>query len=235
MSEKTRIIIPTYNERDNIGGLIREIFSKTRDIGILVVDDNSPDGTAQVVRELQKVYPALELLERPEKDGLGGAYIAGFRHILNDTSVVRIITMDADFSHAPADVSRLLDASMEYDLVIGSRYVPGGGIAKWELWRRILSWGGNLYVRLVLSYPIRDWTSGFTCINTSVLRKVDFSRIDLSGYAFLQELKYILLRAGASFQEIPIVFGARRGGESKISGFIIYEGILAPWRLLNKK
>jgi len=232
---KTQIIIPTYNERDNIGDLVHEIFSKTLDIGILVVDDNSPDGTAQAVRELQRAYPALKLLERPEKDGLGGAYIAGFRHVLNNTSVDRIITMDADFSHAPADISRLLDASIGHDLVIGSRYVLGGGIAKWELWRRLLSRGGNFYVRLVLGYPIRDWTGGFNCIATDALKRIDLNRIDLSGYAFLQELKYLFIRAGARFTEVPIIFGARRGGESKISGFIIREGIIGPWKIRQRK
>lgn len=232
---KDFVVIPTYNERENIKLLVPVIFGLLPEVNILVVDDNSPDGTAEIIRDLQKKYSNLNLLENPKKNGLGNAYISGFKQVLNDNSVSHIITMDADFSHSPADIKRLLDSASGYGLVIGSRYVRGGSIAKWELWRRILSWGGNLYVRLVLRYPIRDWTSGFTCISVDTLRRVNLDELDLSGYAFLQELKYLILRADVSFMEIPILFGSRREGESKISGFIIREGITGPWKMRLKK
>lgn len=235
MGENIYIIIPTYNERDNIEGLILEIFSKISNINILVVDDNSPDGTAQVIRRLQKTYSKLNLLEQPIKNGLGGAYVAGFRYVLKNNSVKRVITMDADFSHSPRYLPSLLEACGDGNLVIGSRYVPGGGITKWELWRRILSRCANLYVQLVLQKPVRDWTAGFNCIDANLLRKVNLAEIDLSGYAFLQELKYLLIQNGAWVREIPIIFEERRGGKSKISGFIIREGIIGPWKIRGKK
>ena len=232
---KTIVVIPTYNEHSNITPLIKEIFAHNPGVSVMVVDDNSPDGTAVAVKELMPSYPTLSLLERPQKDGLGGAYIAAFRKIAADPSIERVVTMDADFSHSPADIKRLREASGKVDLVIGSRYVPGGAIAQWEPWRRLLSRCGNWYVRTILQKPISDWTSGFTCINAARLRALDMSTIDLSGYAFLQELKYLLVKAGASVHEVPILFGARRGGESKISGFIIREGIIGPWKMRFKK
>lgn len=232
---KNFVIIPTYNEKENISLLIGEIFKHNPAVNILVVDDNSPDGTANEVKRVMPDFPNLSLLERPTKNGLGGAYIAAFREILRDEDAGSIITMDADFSHDPQDISRLLSGVKEKDLVIGSRYAPGGSIAQWELWRRVLSRAGNIYVQTILRKPIRDWTSGFTCIRKDMLKKIDLSHIDLSGYAFLQELKYLLLKAGAAPVEIPIRFGARRGGESKLSGFIIREGIIGPWKMLLKK
>lgn len=228
---KDYVIIPTYNEKENIAPLVGEIFKILPEINILIVDDNSPDKTADVVKKEMMRYSNLHLMERPQKDGLGGAYIAAFRKLLADNDLGRIITMDGDFSHNPKYIPKLLQICETKDLAIGSRYVRGGGIAKWEFWRRFLSFGANMYVRAVLQKPIHDWTAGFQCIRASALKKIDFDSIDLSGYAFLQELKYMLLVSGASFQEIPIVFEARRGGESKISGFIIREGILGPWKI----
>ena len=232
---KNYIILPTYNERENIGPLVEEIFSLLPEIGILVVDDNSPDGTADVVENLMSKYSNLSLLKRPEKNGLGGAYIAGFKKLLAYPEVEKIFMMDADFSHNPKYISQMLKESKNYGLVIGSRYVNGGSIAKWELWRRILSAGGNFYVRLLLGWSINDWTGGFNCIKTEYLRKVDLDNIDLSGYAFIMGIKYFLIKAGASAKEIPIIFEARRGGESKLSHHIISEGIIAPWKIILKK
>ncbi|MBI2635362.1 MAG: polyprenol monophosphomannose synthase [Parcubacteria group bacterium] len=232
---KSVVVLPTYNERENIGPLIGEIYSLLPEISILVVDDNSPDGTAGEVENLTMKYPNLSLLKRPEKNGLGGAYIAAFKKLLMGPDVRNIIMMDADFSHNPKYLTELLRESENYDLVIGSRYIKGGGIEKWELWRRLLSWFGNLYVRILLRKNVSDWTTGYNCINAYVLRKINLDKIDLSGYAFIMGVKYFLIEAGASVKEVPIIFEARRGGESKMSGHIIREGILTPWKLLFTK
>ncbi len=229
------IILPTYNEKENIGPLIKIIFSLLPEINILVVDDNSPDGTAVAVEELQKKYPNLSLLKRPVKNGLGGAYIEGFKRLLVDPDIKNIVMMDADFSHNPKYLPQMIAEAENYGLVIGSRYIKGGGIAKWELWRRILSAGGNFYARILLGRFIRDWTGGFNCIKTDYLRKIDFNKINLSGYAFIMGLKYFLIKVGASVKEIPIIFEARREGESKLSHHIISEGIIAPWKIILKK
>ncbi len=231
---KNFIILPTYNEKENICPLIEEIFALLPDIHILVVDDNSPDGTAAAVEEIMVQYPNLSFLKRPEKNGLGGAYIAGFKKLLVNQEVDKVIMMDADFSHSPKYLPQMITESENYDLVIGSRYIKGGGIAKWELWRKILSSGGNFYVRTLLGRHIHDWTGGFNCIKADYLRKVDLDKIDLSGYAFIMGFKHFLIKAGASAKEIPIIFEARRGGESKLSHHIISEGIIAPWKIMLK-
>lgn len=231
---KNFIILPTYNEKENIGSLVDEIFSLVPEINILVVDDNSPDGTAAAVEELMAKYPNLSLLKRPEKNGLGGAYVAGFKKLLADPNIKNIFMMDADFSHHPKYLPQMIADSEDYGLFMGSRYIDGGGIAEWELWRRILSAGGNFYSRILLGRHIHDWTGGFNCIKTDYLRKVDFDKIDLSGYAFIMGLKYFLTKAGANVKEMPIIFEARRGGESKLSRHIISEGIIAPWKIILK-
>jgi dolichol-phosphate mannosyltransferase len=231
---KTTVIIPTYNESKNIGPLIEEILSTVPSVEILVVDDNSPDGTAYVVRTLIEERPSVKLLERPRKEGLGAAYIEAFKMLLNDQTIDCIVTMDGDFSHDPKHLPAILAAAQNADLVIGSRYIHDGGIAEWEMWRRQLSYWANMYVRAILRKPIADWTTGYQCIRTAALRRINLGAIDLSGYAFLQELKYILTSGGASFLEVPIIFQARRGGESKISGFIIREGIIGPWKIRKK-
>ena len=232
---KNVIVIPTYNERENVSLLVEEIFSLLPKIHILVVDDNSPDGTAVAIKKLQAQYSNLSLLKRPAKNGLGGAYIAGFKKLLTDPGVENIFMMDADFSHNPKYLSEFLKESQNYDLVVGSRYIKGGGIAKWEWWRKILSAGGNIYVRFLLGGNISDWTGGFNCIRAEFLRKIDLDSINLSGYAFIMGIKYFLIKAGTRAKEIPIIFEARRGGESKLSHHIIREGIIAPWKLLKRK
>ncbi len=232
---KNVIILPTYNERENIGLLIERIFSLVPEIHILVVDDNSPDGTAELVKDLKNKYLNLFVLERPVKNGLGKAYIEAFKKLLSNLDVENIIIMDADFSHSPEYLPQMLEEIKNYDLVIGSRYIKDGGISNWELWRRLLSWGGNFYVRMLLGGRIRDWSSGFNCIRASTLKKIDLDKIEFSGYAFLSELKYRLFKSGAGIKEIPIIFEERRGGKSKMSGNIIREGILAPWKLLFTK
>ncbi len=233
---KTIILLPTYNERENVLRIIPEIFQTDARLGILVIDDNSPDGTAEVIRSLMTQYPNLRLLSRPEKEGLGEAYKAGIAQVLADSSIERIITMDADGSHAVEYLPALISASETYDMVIGSRYVLGGGIENWERWRYALSQGGNWYTRTIIGLPIKDITAGFVCYRTDILRRVDFSRVKASGYAFQMELKFcIAYTLGGSVAEIPIVFRARREGESKISRHIITEGLKTPWRLFYRK
>lgn len=232
---KTVIILPTYNERENIGNIVPLIFSIVPDIHILVADDNSPDGTSNKVRELQKNYPNLSLISRAHKDGLGRAYINAFNFVLKDFDVRSVIMMDADLSHQPKYLPLMLSKSLDYSVVVGSRYVKGGATAGWETWRVILSFLGNFYCRTITRMPIKDCTAGFNIISTELLRKVDFSKMNMSGYAFIMELKYNLFKAGGTFYEVPITFVNRVGGESKMSGHIINEGVLAPWKMIWKK
>ncbi len=243
------IVIPTYNERENIRTLVPAIFTAVPDVSILVVDDNSPDGTAAQVRELQLRFPRLSLLERKGKEGLGRAYIHAFGMVLADLTVATVTMMDADHSHDPKYLPAMFAAIAEgASVVVGSRHMRGGATVGWELWRRVLSAGGNLYCRLITRLPIYDCTGGFNMMRADVLRRVDFGTFDLSGYAFIMELKYALWKAGrqqasldqprradGAFKEIPIVFCNRVEGESKISSNIIWEGIVAPWKMIFKK
>ena len=229
------IIIPTFNEKENISTLIREIFDVVPSAHVLVVDDNSPDGTGNIVTALKKTFPNLALFSREKKEGLGKAYLSAFRKVLEDENLRSIVMMDADLSHHPEYLKVMFQAMDSYDVVIGSRYISGGGTQGWELWRRMLSLFGNMYCKLLTRMPIHDCTGGFNAIRAEMLRKVNLSGIDLSGYAFIMELKYALFKAGARFLEIPIIFTNRAGGESKISGHIISEGILAPWKIILKK
>ena len=232
---KNVVIVPTYNERENIVRLVPEIFKYLSDFDVLVVDDNSPDGTAGEVENLRKKFPRLSLLVRERKEGLGKAYADAFARVLSGENIGKIVTMDADFSHDPRHLPELFKAAGTQDaVIIGSRYVAGGGIEGWEWWRRALSRGGNFYFRLISRLPARDCTSGFMAIPASLLRKADFAKTDSSGYAFLMELKYLLWRAGGKLRETPIVFRERKTGESKISGRIVLEGVMAPWKLLTR-
>ena len=227
----TWVVIPTYNERQNIGGLVCQLFSVLPEAGILVVDDNSPDGTAESIRSLQRSLPRLDLLWRTNERGFGSAYLAGFRRILEHSDADAILMMDADLSHDPAHIPAMLKKSETCDAVIGSRYAANGGVDGLALWRRLLSKGGNSYARAVTGMPFRDCTSGFNLIRAEVLRNLDLTRIDCSGYAFLMELKYRMWQSGATIEEVPIIFRNRVRGESKISSRIVREGIGAPWRL----
>lgn len=232
--DRTLIILPTYNERGNIISITEKIFHVLPTVRILVVDDNSPDGTAEVVRSLAEKNPNIELLSRQGKEGLGKAYLSAFRHVLDRADIDFIVTMDADHSHDPVYLPAMLEAAKENDVVVGSRYCKGGGTEGWELWRVILSRFGNLYARSVTRTPVGDMTAGFIVVRTSFLRTVPLERIELAGYAFLMELKYLLWRLGARMAEVPIVFKNRREGESKITNHIIREGLIAPWRLRAK-
>lgn len=227
------ILLPTYNERDNIKDLIAEITQVVPHARILVIDDNSPDGTAAEVKKLQSTYPELFLLERQEKTGLGKAYVDGYKNIFEfyrDTDI--ICMMDADFSHHPKYLPDIFALMSDYDMVIGSRYSREGHIEGWEKKREWLSRAGNAYVRLITRLPIRDCTSGFECIRTDILKQLTFSDLDPSGYAFQIALKYKLWRLHARIKEIPICFYSRRNGESKISWRIVFEGLLIPWKLI---
>lgn len=233
---KSIIVIPTYNEKENISLLIKNIFKILPQICILVVDDTSPDGTGKAVKKIQEKRPNLFLLTNPKKSGLGNAYIEGFKKVIKDNEFDFVIMMDADFSHNPKYLLRLLSQKKKYGLVIGSRYIKGGGITNhWELWRKMLSRLANLYCRIILRHEIKDWTGGFNCIGVHFLKKINFEQLRFSGYAFIISLKYLLIKAGAKYKEVPIFFEERRGGESKISSGIIQEGIFAPFRLIFKK
>ncbi len=232
---KDVIILPTYNERENVETFIPEIFSVVPNIWITVMDDNSPDGTAEIVRSLMKKYPRLNLICKEKKEGLGKAYIYAFREVLKDKDVKSIIMMDADFSHDPRYILSMRKEALTHDVVVGSRYVRGGKTVGWELWRRALSYYGNLYSRIILRLSLHDLTSGFYFIKAETLRRIDFDLMDSSGYAFQIEFKYLLHKTGAKFKELPIVFVNRKGGESKISNHIVREGLLAPWKMIFRK
>lgn len=231
---KNVIIIPTYNEGRNIKKLVQMIFDQIPNIHILVVDDSSPDGTAKIVKGLQNNFSNLQLLVRGKKEGLGLAYVHAYNEVLRDKEVVGIVMMDADFSHDLKYLPSMLYYGESFDVVIGSRYIKGGKIINWELWRRFLSRFANFYVRMIARLPIKDCTSGFNFIKADTLRKIDLSKIDSSGYAFLIELKYLLWETGAKIKEFPIIFRNRTDNESKITNHIIKEGILAPWKILLK-
>lgn len=233
--QKTVILIPTYNERENIELLIPEIFTLHPDIFVLVIDDSSPDGTGDAVGALMQNYPNLSLLARPGKQGLGEAYKAGMTQVLKDPSVTVVMTMDADGSHAAEYIATLRKAGQESGLVIGSRYVTNGGIEDWERWRYFLSRWGNFYARTITGLPVQDMTAGFMHIRADFLRQIDFSSMRASGYAFLMELKFRIARTlHGNVAEVPITFKSRRGGESKISNHIIREGLKTPWLIRFK-
>lgn len=222
------IIIPTYNEIENIEAIIAAVVTQSDDYHMLIVDDGSPDGTGNKVKELQKTYQdKLHLIERKGKLGLGTAYIRGFRFGL-EKGYKYIMEMDADFSHNPKDVPRLVDAvkSQEVGMVVGSRYVKGGGFKNWNKYRLMLSYGASLYTRLITGMPVKDPTAGFVIYNSDVLRKMDLENITFVGYAFQIEMKYYCHSLGYKIKEIPITFVDRELGTSKMNMSIVQEGIL---------
>ena len=227
------IIIPTYNEKENLGPLLEAIYEIRPDIHVLVVDDNSPDGTGQLVAEWAdspQYEGRLFLLRRAGKLGLGTAYIAGFRWALA-RSYRRILEMDADFSHNPRYLPDLLAAAEEADLVLGSRYVPGGGVKNWGFWRRFLSRGGSLYARVLLGLPYQDLTGGFKCFRREVLETLDLGAVRSNGYSFQIELTYRAHCKGFKIKEVPIIFEDREVGKSKMSKNIFLEAVLMVWKL----
>ncbi len=220
---KTLIIIPTYNELDNLQPLLQEIFSYVPNIDILIVDDNSPDGTGQLADEISGENPHVHVLHRAGKLGLGTAYIAGFKYAIA-RNYDAAFEMDADFSHDPRYLPDFLKAIENADLVIGSRYIPGGNTPNWSLLRRFISGGGNLFARFMLGIPVHDCTAGFRCYRRKVLESIDLDTIQSQGYAFQVELAYRTTQLGFRVVETPIVFMDRRVGKSKMSSKIFIEG-----------
>lgn len=229
------LVLPTYNEAENLETLVLaarpQLPSGSR---ILVVDDGSPDGTGEIADRLAAEGDDVDVLHRPDKRGLGPAYVAGFRHALTGGARL-VVQMDADFSHDPADIPALLAAAAEADLVLGSRYVDGGSVADWGPLRRTISRGGSAYARGVLGVEIRDLTGGFKAIRREVLEAIDLGSISSLGYAFQVEITYRAVRAGFRVVEVPITFRDRRVGESKMSGGIVVEAALGVPRMRMRK
>lgn len=230
---KTLIIIPTYNERDNVKPIVEAVFSQDLGVDVLVVDDNSPDGTAEIVKDMQSHHPNLHLLSRAGKEGLGRAYIAGFEWGLA-RGYEALVEMDADFSHRPSDLKPLLQTLKLADFAVGSRYVKGGGTMNWGLMRKVISRGGGIYSRMILGYPLNDWTGGFNAWRAETLKKINLPTVRSNGYSFQIELKYKALRAGCKGMESPILFEDRRVGQSKMSSRIVLEALYRVWLLRFK-
>lgn len=226
------IIIPTYNERENIGQLVPAILEQDPALDVLIVDDNSPDGTGELADQLARKTSRVAVLHRAGKLGLGTAYLTGFQYALA-RNYECVIEMDADFSHNPADLLRLLAPvrAGEADLVLGSRWVTGGGTRNWPLHRKMISRGGSLYARAVLGVPVRDLTGGFKCFHRRVLQALDLVDVRTVGYGFQIELTYRAIRAGFRVHEIPIIFTERVHGVSKMSTRIASEAIRVVWQL----
>ncbi len=222
------LVLPTYNEADNIEGFVAAVRDKLPDSArILIVDDNSPDGTGGIADRLAAEDERIEVLHRARKEGLGPAYIAGFRQALS-RGAGHVLEMDADFSHDPAYLPRLLEAGERADLAIGSRYVDGGGVSEWGAVRRAISRGGSAYARLVLGVGVRDLTGGFKCFRREVLEAIDLDSIASRGYAFQIEMTYRAIQRGFEVVEVPIVFRERRAGKSKMDRSIVAEAF---WRV----
>lgn len=227
---KPIVVIPTYNEADNVVGIIDAVLPQIENLNVLIVDDNSPDGTANLVREKMKDNDRIHLIERAGKMGLGTAYCDGFIYCL-DKGFDAIFEMDADFSHDPNDLPRLLEELENNDLVLGSRYITGVNVVNWPLSRLILSYGASMYTRIITGLPIMDTTGGFKCFRSDILRKIDLKAIHSNGYGFQIEMNYRVWKLGGKIKEVPIVFTDRRSGVSKMNRSIIWEAIFLVWRL----
>jgi len=227
MADKALIIIPTYNEIENITLIVKAVLSQNNSYHVLVIDDGSPDGTANAVIELQQEYhEKVALIQRPRKSGLGTAYIRGFKYGI-EHQYDYIIEMDADFSHEPSKVPSLIGACKAgADVAVGSRYVKGGGIKDWPMDRLILSYGASLFVRAITWMPVKDTTAGFVCYKRSVLETMRLDEVKFVGYAFQIEMKYTLYRLGYKIVEVPIIFKDRVRGDSKMDTSIVKEAIL---------
>lgn len=227
---KSIVVIPTYNEKDNIINIINAILEVKNDMHVLVVDDNSPDGTANLVKDFAQTNSNIHIIVRAGKMGLGTAYCEGFAWAL-ENGYEAIMEMDADFSHDPKEIPNFMEAIKEYDLVIGSRYSVGVNVVNWPLRRLILSYGANIYARFITGIPVHDATGGFKCFRAEALRKIDLTRIKSNGYGFQIEMNFKLWKKGARIKEIPIIFIDRRSGVSKMNKKIIYEALFLVWKL----
>lgn len=227
---KTLVVIPTYNEADNVEAIIPAVLSQGAEIEILIVDDNSPDGTAAIVERIKSSNPRVHLLCRAAKMGLGTAYVAGFKFALaHDYEFV--MEMDADFSHNPDEIPYFLEKIRKFDLVLGSRYRNGVRVINWPIRRLILSYGANLYTRVITGMPVKDATSGFKCFRRRVLESINLDSIHSNGYAFQIEMTFLAWKKGFLVSEHPIIFMDRRSGVSKMSKNIVYEAAFMVWKL----
>jgi dolichol-phosphate mannosyltransferase len=225
------VVVPTYNEIENVAQLITELYGlDIENLTVLIVDDNSPDGTADAVRAMKSQFPSLQLVVRDKKAGLGKAYVHGFTYAM-EHGADAIVQMDADFSHSPDDVPRLLKGLQQYDLVVGSRYSQGISVVSWPLKRLLISIGGNLYARIITGLPLSDSTGGFKAWRADTLRGIHIETSDADGYGFQIVNNYRAWKRGYGVQEVPIVFTERREGQSKMTTKIIKEAIVLVWRL----
>ena len=224
------VCLPTYDERENLGPMIEAILAAVPQVDVLVIDDNSPDGTGLLADEIAAREPRVKVLHRAGKEGLGRAYLAGFAWALaRDYGL--ILEMDCDFSHDPTYLPGMLAAAAEADLVLGSRYVEGGGTVHWGALRKLISRGGSLYARTILGLTVRDLTGGFKCFRREVLEGIDLATVECTGYAFQIELTYRAVRRGFTVRELPFVFADRRVGHSKMSRRIVLEAIRKVWSI----
>jgi len=224
------VCLPTYDEKDNVVPMTEAILAATPDVDVLIIDDNSPDGTGQLADGIAAREPRVKVLHRAGKEGLGKAYLAGFDWALGHGYDL-ILEMDADFSHDPKYLPGMLEAARGADLVLGSRNIPGGGTVNWGVGRKIISRGGSLYARTILGIPVRDLTGGFKCFHRKVLESIDLPTVECSGYAFQIELTFRALRRGFRVVELPIVFVDRRVGQSKMSKRIVLEALRKVWSI----
>jgi dolichol-phosphate mannosyltransferase len=229
------LIVPTYNERDNIQLLVTRIRKSAGDEPVFFVDDNSPDGTAEEIRRIQQTDGNVHVMVRPGKGGYGSACRQGMKRIIAENLAEYVIQSDADLSHPPEALPRMIDLLRTHPVVIGSRYVAGGGSRNWDLRRRCLSLGGNLYARTFTGVPVQDMTAGFVGYQADVLRRIDLDAMRSEGYAFLMEMKYTLHRSGVSFFEFPITFTERESGKSKFNRSIMLEGVRFPLKTLLRR
>jgi dolichol-phosphate mannosyltransferase len=230
---KTLIIIPTYNELENLPRLLPEVLSKEEGIHILIVDDNSPDGTAAFVEDQMTTNNRIHLIKRPSKQGLGTAYIAGFKFALKN-GYDFVFEMDADFSHDPKEIPRFLDEIKNSDVVLGSRYINGVNVINWPMRRLLLSSFANLYTRFITGMPVHDATGGFKCFRREVLEAIDLDKVKSNGYAFQIEMSFKAWKKGFKLKEIPIIFVDRVKGKSKMSKKIVREAVTMVWKLRLK-
>ena len=228
---KAVICVPTYNEKENLAAIVAAILGATPEVDVLVIDDNSPDGTGQIADGIASRDPRVKVLHRAGKQGLGKAYLAGFAWAL-ERGYELVFEMDADFSHDPKYLPFMLEKARDgADLVIGSRNIPGGGTVNWGIGRKILSKGGSFYARTILGIPVRDVTAGFKCFRRRVLESIDLGSVECSGYAFQIELTYRTIRKGFKVVELPIVFVDRQVGNSKMSRRIVFEAMAKVWSI----
>jgi dolichol-phosphate mannosyltransferase len=233
MNRETIVIVPTYNERENLSALVERVFSLPVEVDLLIVDDNSPDGTGEIAEQLREKFPGLKVLHRQTKDGLGRAYCAGFKWAL-EQGYEYVFEMDGDFSHNPSDIPAFINAIKNADLALGTRYMNGIRVINWPLKRLMLSLFAAKYVRMITGMPFSDPTGGFKCFRRNALSSIDLDSIRSNGYSFQVEMTHKIWRQGMRVVEVPIVFSERFFGHSKLSRAIIWEAIWITWRLLGQ-